>query len=227
MLLGIPIIASTKERRNLRGFSLLELLAVLGIMAVLAAVSLPISLGFLRAMRLTSASQSVVGLIEEARAKALAGQNYVWLGLSQDSARKGVWVVLLDSGKAPSAASTDLRLLSKPVFLEGMALKEAGQIAGMAEAIPELSDPATDDVLKLGEGSGVDPFSPIASPAGMGGASHFDRLVLFSPRGEALARKNNFSRWIVIGMAPEDGAGQNAAVFQISGLTAQCVAHRL
>lgn len=225
MWLDGQIIASAKRKGKTSAFSLLELLVVMAIMAAVGAASIPFSVGFIRSMKLSSAAGELAGLIEEARSRALAGQSYIWLGLSQDSVRNGVWVVLFDSGKAPSSLASDLRPVSKPVLLEGVALKEAAGLPGV-QGLPAVSDSSIDDLATVPSGTGPDAFVPIENTMGLGGASSFDRLVLFSPRGEAMARKNNYARWIMIGIAQQNGSMDNAAVFQISGLTAQCITHR-
>lgn len=55
-----------------RGFSLIELLAVLGIISLVAAVSLPNIMGYIRSARIRQAQRDVVDAIQKARLKAIA-----------------------------------------------------------------------------------------------------------------------------------------------------------
>jgi prepilin-type N-terminal cleavage/methylation domain-containing protein len=63
--------ALSKARRD-RGFSLIEMLIVVGIIAVMAAVGLPAIGQYIRNYRIRSAESEVAGEIQAARAKAIA-----------------------------------------------------------------------------------------------------------------------------------------------------------
>lgn len=207
-----------------RGFSLIELIVVMSIMAGVLSLAVPFTSNFLRSNQMNSATGKVGGLIEEARNQALARQSYMWLALKTDLVRKGTWVALFDSGKTASSDSSEMRLVTKPVFLQGITLKQVNELSSVN--LPSTDESSTDDLVALEENTASGSFSPIETKIGALGTFSFDRLVLFSPRGEALARKDTVSRWIVIGLAPNSSEGTNAAVFQISGLTAQCITHR-
>lgn len=63
---------STRGRRaNAWGFTLIELLVVLGIISVMAAVSLPNIIGFVRSSRIRTAQDTVASAIQRARAAAI------------------------------------------------------------------------------------------------------------------------------------------------------------
>ena len=55
-----------------RGFTLVELLVVIGIIAVMAAISLPNIMGFLQASRIRSAQDQVASAVQRARSRAIA-----------------------------------------------------------------------------------------------------------------------------------------------------------
>ncbi len=59
-------------KANERGFTLVELLVVIGIIAVMAAISLPNIVGFLQASRVRSAQDQVASAIQRARSRAIS-----------------------------------------------------------------------------------------------------------------------------------------------------------
>ncbi len=60
-----------------RGFTLVELLVVIGIISIMAAASLPNIMGFLQASRIRSAQDQVASAIQRARSRAI-GLNTQW-----------------------------------------------------------------------------------------------------------------------------------------------------
>jgi prepilin-type N-terminal cleavage/methylation domain-containing protein len=60
-----------------RGFSLVELLVVVGVIAIMAAVSLPMISGYLRHYKIRGGAQEVAAEIQSARGKAI-GKNVNW-----------------------------------------------------------------------------------------------------------------------------------------------------
>lgn len=67
-----PTVERPIKRPRTRGFTLLELLVVVGIIATMAAVSLPNVMGFLRASRIRSAQDEIFAGLQRARVKAIS-----------------------------------------------------------------------------------------------------------------------------------------------------------
>jgi type II secretion system protein H len=99
---------SVKE--HARGFTLVELLVVVGIIAIMAAVSLPFIVGYVRQYKIKGAQQEVAKEIQSARGKAI-GKNVnfgvVFLTLTDSTYR---WVIEDDQDPADGMSTTRLAM---------------------------------------------------------------------------------------------------------------------
>ena len=95
---------SVKE--HARGFTLVELLVVVGVIAIMAAVSLPFIVGYVRQYKIKGAQQEVAKEIQAARGKAI-GKNVnfgvSFLTLSDSTYR---WVIEDDQDPADGMSTT-------------------------------------------------------------------------------------------------------------------------
>src|SRR6478609_4961466 len=78
---------ATKSRKQC-GFSLTELMVVIAIMIIVAAFIAPAFTSLKSAGDVTSAAYNVGGLLEQARAYAMANSTYVWVGFEEVDASK-------------------------------------------------------------------------------------------------------------------------------------------
>lgn len=72
-----PMTRPKDRTGRMRGFTLVELLVVIGIISVMAAISLPNISGFVQASRVRSAQDQVASAIQRARSRAIA-RNTQW-----------------------------------------------------------------------------------------------------------------------------------------------------
>ncbi len=164
----------TKSEPNARpspsaGFSLIELLVVMGIIAVAAAISLPAIGRYIRNYRIRGATQQVAGEIQAARNKAITknvNQGVVFLTLSSTTYQ---WAVEDDQTGMGSAGRSSARptinasfLADKqqasPVFNLPVGVSFAGNVANCPAPAP--SGGAWDNGLRFNRmGAWCDPGS--------------------------------------------------------------------
>jgi prepilin-type N-terminal cleavage/methylation domain-containing protein len=73
----------TPDPSRLRAFTLLELLVVIGIMALLLALVAPAVTSIKQADDLTRSSYGIAKILEQARSYAMANSTYVWVGFKE------------------------------------------------------------------------------------------------------------------------------------------------
>ncbi|SDU02698.1 prepilin-type N-terminal cleavage/methylation domain-containing protein [Verrucomicrobium sp. GAS474] len=223
-----------------RGFSLVELLTVLAIVGLLAAIVLPGLLSIQRARALSVASSDIASLLEQARTHAMANNTYVYVGLFEaDATRTDTGTRVSGIGRiyVQVAASRDgtngyqngdwdssnLAAVGPLRSFDGVHLVRDGAVIHAALGSMDASD-----------GSNIDLSSPPTTPfAGPVGSAQrvciFDSVIQFSPAGAAsvvtsLSGVAAVRPYIQFGLEPARGNQAatvlaNCAGFQIDGIT--------
>jgi prepilin-type N-terminal cleavage/methylation domain-containing protein len=93
--LRIVDLRSLSQRERASAFTLLELLIVIGIIALLLVLIAPAFTGLKSAGDVTSAAYTIKGVLDTARTYAKANNTYVWVGFAEEN-----------SGSNPPATST-------------------------------------------------------------------------------------------------------------------------
>lgn len=212
MHLLIP--ASKKCERD--AFSLVEILAALGIISIILAVSGPSLVSIFRASNVNQAAADLSGLLENARNHAMCHQTHVRVAIADTASgsREGVLVVALvpmdgvpGSSAADMADPTKWRTLGKPLELRNLQLRDtlnAQAFDTSQDAVPSQSD-ITEGQALTREIQGR-------------GAVGFDSFIQLNPDGRATVMKDLPSRHIKVVLdrrGPE--ASMNPVLLRISG----------
>ena len=200
-------------RPDIRGaFSLIELLIVIAIITVLAALALPAFNSIRNASGLTKTASDIAGILEQARAYAMAQNTYVWVGFQTNQANgtDTLIVGVISSKTGSSNPSNNVVQLGKITRFENVQL------------VPNL--PAN---------SGSRPAANVQ----LVDATNFaftnwanTQVIRWDSRGEARISASQLSRIIEIGLQGSAGgavrnASNNAAV-QIGGLSGAVIVYR-
>jgi prepilin-type N-terminal cleavage/methylation domain-containing protein len=233
MLHPYPIVTKCARRKGFqtgRGFTLVELLVVMGIVIILAVASAPSIISILSGGSMNQATMEINGILEQAREYAVAKNTYVWVTFNTQVVNNldtlTVAVVASNDGTDPgvygAVTGTNFSVISKIRSFPQMELKDAGSFtSSQVSSLP--ASPTTGTVNAL-QSSAV--FT-IQIPGS--GTATFSKSVKFDPSGQA---RNGVSPIDIIEFALEPAQNttlpnpNNAAVMRINGLTGQTVVYR-
>jgi prepilin-type N-terminal cleavage/methylation domain-containing protein len=195
--MALPRPAPTLSLRSTRGFTLVELLVVLGIILLVMGILAPNVGGILKGKKIEQAISAISLSMEEARNTARSQNTYVWTGFAlmpsgkSQSGQDEIWVmnfrVKPDKKRLPSGDSSGISAggiivpVSPLTRIEGVSVIPRDSLPPAFPDFTEISSRAEDFALS--------PES--ATPAnwirgGSSSAQAFSRLILFTPRGEGL-----------------------------------------
>ncbi len=224
---SLPTMPNRRQRDNglRRGcraaFTLAELLMVIAIMMLLLTLLAPAIPNLARAGNVTYASSVFEGILDSARATAIAQRSYVWLGFSSFPADKPDQLALalyISKDGTPTRTADNLRLLDRIQVLNRIVL---------VQDLPDFgsrprSNPDGSAIHQLSESYGV----PLSQNVPGYGTQNFFCLLEFSPDGSVMAN-GQIHRCTEIGIAQStDHAKANASAFQINGLTGRSHVYR-
>ena len=155
-------------------FSLIELLIVIGIVAILAAFAVPAFNSIGQARGVTEAAFQIAAAAELARSEAVARRTFVWLGL-QNQTNFGntdlrVGIVYSKDGSSTNTNGTNLQPIARPLLIQ-----RAGLVAVSAVEVGTNLSAASD--LSANTGTGTMEAA---------NTRFTNTIITFTPDGEAM-----------------------------------------
>jgi prepilin-type N-terminal cleavage/methylation domain-containing protein len=220
--------------RSTHAFSLIELMIVIGIIAILAAILGPSIGGVLKGKRIEQAISTVSSALENARYEAIGKNSYIWVAIQNvapGASRSGsdeIWLMNFktsnDSNRLPTDNSDYKSVpLSELTRVEGVSVISLQNLPeALTQKLPQVPPPSD-------FGSQPERSAPIKITGGPDiGIASFTKLILFTPRGEAFYDPGNDAMpnpdpTLAIGLAQTINGKptkdfQDAAVVLTSGL---------
>ena len=221
---NLKLIARTDR---VRAFSLLELVVVIAIMLIVAALIAPALTSLKGAGDVTSAAYTIKGILEQARTYAIANSTYTWVGFYEEDASQpstnpatvGTGRLVVSVVASKDGTTIYSGTLSSPATeLDPTKLIQVGKLTKIDQihletfpdptAAPPPDNFATRPVpgatpgsntARIGDTSPDNPsLSPFRYPVASAAQYTFTKAVQFSPRGEATIDNNNYSLKSVI-----------------------------
>jgi prepilin-type N-terminal cleavage/methylation domain-containing protein len=212
------------------GFTLLELLIVVGIIALLLVLVAPAFTSIKGGTDVTSAAYTIKGVLDTARTYAKANNTYAWVGFyEEDVSQSSTSPATGGNGRVVMSivASNDGTTVydpNNPATIDATKLTEVGKLTKIDNVhlwthtdTPPGTGPTFDtrpDVAStscVGDSSPANSATPFQYPVGNPAPAAqytFLKAVQFSPRGEARINNNTNSLQTIaeIGLEPTHGA---------------------
>jgi type II secretory pathway pseudopilin PulG len=218
---GAGGVLSVDARVRTRAFTLLELLIVVGIIIALTALVVPAFTNLKSGNDVTSAANTIKGVLDTARTYAKANNTYTWVGFFEESvaqpsttpAAAGIGRLVMSivaskdgtmlyTGNLSSpvtldpGGSTALLQINKLTKIDNVHLKTfaagSGGVSGTFDTRPAVS--TTPCPCQIGDNAPPTPSLTFHYPAGSSSPQYaFTKVVQFSPRGEAVVDNANYA----------------------------------
>jgi prepilin-type N-terminal cleavage/methylation domain-containing protein len=222
-------------------FTLLELLIVVGIIAMLMVLVAPAFTNIKGGTDVTSAAYMIKGTLDTARTYAKANNTYTWVGffeedVSQSStnpATAGVGRLVMSIVASRDGTMLYTGNLGTPATLDPPSSGNLFQVGKLTKidnvhlktfAAPTATPPphsfdtrpaATSTAAQIGDTTPPSPALTFHYPAGSPSAQYtFVKVVQFSPRGEAVVANSNYTLAPIaeVGLEPTHGASVPASI---------------
>jgi len=209
-----------------RAFTLLELLVVIGIVAILMVLVAPAFTNIKSGNNITTAAYMIKGVLDQARTYAMANNTYTWVGFfeedvsqaSTNPATAGVGRIVMSIVASKDGTTIYTGGLTSPaVELDPTKLIQVGKLTKIdnlhLKTFPDATATPPPDTFDKRPAAGLntarigdtspdnDSLSPFRYPVGSatGTAQYiFRKAVQFSPLGEARIDNNNYTLKTVI-----------------------------
>lgn len=207
----------------------MELLTVIGVIMVMAALSVPAISSLHSSGKMNQSVAEIAGLLENARQYAVSKNTYVWVAFHSETTAFEEPVLMVavfaskdgtHSGASGVVPGSDLELVSRVRSFSQLQRSDAGEFRDL-EGMP--TSPTT------GADNDIAPSSFQLKIPGRPEVATFSHAVEFLPTGEARngAGPIDLLEFSLRPRKPGDGADTpNVAVFRVNGLTGQTQIYR-
>ncbi len=227
-----------RQRERASAFTLLELLIVIGIIALLMVLLVPAFTNIKSGGDVTSAAYTIKGALDTARTYAKANNTYTWVGFagSIGTTVTGQVQVAIVASKDGTDLGTGVNIVGPPSDITaGVTL--VGKLLRIDNIDIGDTGVPTNDGTEFGNRPSVDPAYTVSAS---GDTDYpftaqqvtFNRWIRFSPRGEAIVKggATQTARYAEVGVLPTYGttlaATPNIAAIQISGFGGNVTIYR-
>lgn len=225
-----PVTLWPSEKVGRGAFTLVELMAVIAVIAVMMAAITPAFTGIKGAGDVTRVAYDVAGTLDQARAYAMANNTYVFVGFAErnalDTATAGVGQILmvamgsLDGTRSFGTSNSNLVAISKLRRIDSMHLEDSVPNSG------GMSRPDVDNAYRIAS-------EAFASPNSFAAAGfQFTKIIQFDPRGSASTPSSPLAipQWMEIGLIAARGntvsVNKNCAALVLDGVTGSARIYR-
>jgi len=234
-----------------RAFTMIELLAVMGVMTLMMVMLVPVMGGIKGAGDVTKTAYDVSGALEMARTYAMAHNTYVWVGLFEEdpsqapgtigtgrvvvsvvASRDGTKIYSDTNNNPPALDSANLIQISRLLKFENAHLDTLSS-ADMSR--PEITAPNPND-YQVGNPSfsrrnGAANSTTFAHPLSGAAKYTFSKIIQFNPQGDASKIVDTPTRFMEIGLRPTrgnmvDSNSKNLVAIQVAGIGGQVKIYR-
>ena len=212
------------------GFTLIELLVVMSIIAILLVLMAPAFTTLKSAGDVTSAANTIKGVLDQARTYAMANNTYTWVGFYEEDVSKpsanpattGIGRIVMSIVASKDGTMIYTAPLTTLVTLTPANLIQIGKLTKIdnvhlktfpdatATPPPDTFDrrPAVGSTAaKIGDNAPPNPSLTFQYPVGSTAQYTFTKAVQFNPRGESVIDNSNYTLTPVseIGLLPTHG----------------------
>lgn len=228
-----PNDGGTHFPRSSRGFSLVELLSVIGIIALLSGVAFYSLAGLTSSRSLKKAAYDIQGVLEQARTMAMASDTYTWVGFFEESpttpGTSGVGQVVIavvgsaDGTNVYGTLSSGSSLPSSRLMQLAKLMKIANTHLAILPASPDTRPSVPAATYQLASPSFANNYT-FAYPLGSGTPAYvFSNIIQFNPQGDATRIADSPTQVMEIGLQPAHGSvaastSSDVAAIQIAGI---------
>ncbi|XHR30593.1 MAG: Tfp pilus assembly protein FimT/FimU [Chthoniobacteraceae bacterium] len=170
---GIPM----KKGCRVKGFSLVELLVVMGIIVMLVFVAIPIFRGMQSAQMVTQGTYDAAGLLELARMEAITRRTYVWVGFQNSTPPGEIRMAAVYSRDGTSDANaSNLMNLTRVLHIKNALMTNWDDLKNSTRSL-------------LTDGTSISVALNSAGISFTAGTSRFEKTTItFTPRGQAMLK---------------------------------------